>query len=205
MEEDFYEGLDIGAILEQQEEKEKNKEPDESVKKKERHDDDEIITVERPRIPINLILVEYNEDGGSLKGLIEKEFGKGTSVSALWYDSRAQIDCYKKYSVLINNAISLDAPNVIIVKEYIFEENFEDILSKVVDGIKHIYVILQENIPSAVSRLNKIKSSYTEAITQVFFTQVRDKVLGPEEEKEQDEIIEEEEIVKENDYIDEKE
>ena len=203
MEEDFFDGLDIGTILEKMDEEEKNKEPDESVEKKEKYDDDKIITVERQRIPINLILVEYNEDGGSLKGLIEDEFGKGTSVSALWYDKRAYFNCYMKYSILINNAISLDAPNVVIVKEFTFVENFEEILSKVLDGIKHIYVILQENIPSAVSRLNRIESSFTEAITQVFFTQVKDVVDGPE--KEQDEIIEEEEILKENDYIDKEE
>lgn len=197
MEEDNFDDFDIGAYLEKMDEEEKNKEPDESKK------ENEVITVERQRIPINLILVEYNEDGGSLKGLIENEFGKGTSVSALWYDKRAYFDSYIKYSILINNAISLDAPNVVIVKEFTFVENFEDILSKVTDGIKYIYVILQENIPSAVSRLNKINSSFTEAVTQVFFTQVKDVVDGPE--KEQDEIIEEEEILKENDYIDKEE
>lgn len=197
MEEDNFDDFDIGAYLEKMDEEEKNKEPDESKK------ENEVITVERQRIPINLILVEYNEDGGSLKGLIENEFGKGTSVSALWYDKRAYFDSYIKYSILINNAISLDAPNVVIVKEFTFVENFEDILSKVTDGIKYIYVILQENIPSAVSRLNRIGSSFTEAVTQVFFTQVKDVVDGPE--KEQDEIIEEEEILKENDYIDKEE
>lgn len=202
MEEDDFAIL---AYLEQQEEMEKNKKPDESVEKKERFDTEEedVVTVDLKRLPINVILVEYNEDGGSLKALIGEAYGKGTAVNAYWYSNSAKLVDYKKYSTLVNGAFVLDAPCVVIVREDYFIENFENILNLFSVEAKYIYVILQSKLPDAVRKLNRLKGPLTEVITQVFFTQVRDKVIGPE--KEQDEIIEEEEIPKDNDYIEQKE